>query len=230
MRHPDILLATSNADKQRMLRWLLDGLPLNPVTPADLRVSADPVESADTHEAIARAKAEAWSRAAGLPAIASDGGLLIPSLGANWESRYTRRFAGPAADDAERQRRLLELLQPHPETERRAAFVEGLAIACRGQTLASWQVQGATGCIINNPADAGQPTDGSGFWVFPLWYFAQYERTYDRLTDSERAALGDHWHTLRALVRQFAAGWLSSEPTQSRKLNNPLNPAADGDK
>lgn len=206
-RHPHILLATGNADKQRMLRWLLEGLPLNPVTPADLGVSAEPDESADTHEAIARAKAEEWSQVAGIPAIASDGGLLIPSLGANWESRYTRRFAGPAADDAQRQRRLLELLQPYSVNDRRAAFVEGLAIAHQGQTLASWQVQGATGRIVDTMADAGHPTDGDGFWVFPLWYFDQYGLTYDRLTESQRANLGDHWNNLRGLVREFMTTW-----------------------
>ena len=204
---PSILLATGNSDKQRMLRWLLAGLPLNPVTPADLGVFAEPDESANTHEAIARAKAEEWSLAAGIPAIASDGGLLVPVLGANWESRYTRRFAGPAADDAERQRRLLELLQPYSGEERNAAFVEGLAIASQGQTLASWQVQGATGRIVNNLADAGDLTDGDGFWVFPLWHFAEYGRTYDRLTESQRGALGDHWNTLRGLVREFMATW-----------------------
>ena len=101
------MLATGNADKLRMLDWLLEDLPLDPVTPADIGISVSPDESGDTHESIARSKAEAWSLAAGMPAIATDGGLLVPALGANWESRYTRRFAGPAADDAARQRRLL---------------------------------------------------------------------------------------------------------------------------
>ena len=204
-----ILLATGNADKQRMLRWLLDGLPVSPVTPAELGVHADPDESAATHEAIARRKALEWAEAAGIPAIASDGGLLAPALGAHWESRHTRRFAGPAANDAERQRRLLELLKPYSGADRQAAFVEGLAIAAAGQVLASWQVTGPTGQIVNDLSDAGNPTDGSGFWVFPLWHFPQYGRTYDRLTAAERASLGDHWNTLRGLVREFAAGWLA---------------------
>ena len=205
-QHPVILLATGNADKQRMLRWLLDGLPVRPVTPAEWGVSADPDESGNSHRAIAEAKAAEWSRAAGgIRAIASDGGLLVPALGANWESRYTRRFAGPAADDAERQRRLLALLEPYAGADRNAAFVEALAIAADGQTIASWEVSGATGRIVDSLDDAGDATDGSGFWVFPLWYFAEYGRTYDRLTESERAALGDHWHSLRQLVRaEFA--------------------------
>lgn len=202
-----LLLATGNTDKQRMLAWLLEGLPVEPVTPAQAGVSASPDESAETHEAIARAKAEAWSMAAGIPAIASDGGLLVPALGANWESRYTRRFAGPAADDAERQRRLLNLLEPYRGSDRDAAFVEGLAIADGGCTLASWEAHGATGRIVNSLADSGDPTSGDGFWVFPLWYFEQFHRTYDRLTQTERASLGDHWEILRSSVRQFADQW-----------------------
>lgn len=206
-RHRPILLATGNADKQRMLAWLLEGLALEPVSPADVGVSASPDESGDSHESIARSKAEAWSQAAGLPAIASDGGLLVPALGANWESRYTRRFAGPAADDAERQRRLMQLLEPYSGSDREAAFAEGLAIAADGRTLASWEVRGATGRIVDTMSDAGGPTDGDGFWVFPLWYFTDFGRTYDRLTQSERAVLGDHWESLRQLVREFASGW-----------------------
>ncbi len=210
MSRTEILLATGNADKQRMLAWLLEDLPVHPVTPAELGVSAYPDESGKTHEAIARAKAEEWSQAAGIPAIASDGGLLVPSLGANWESRYTRRFAGPAADDDERQRRLLELLRPYTGDGRSAAFVEGLAIADGGRTLASWEVRGATGRIVDTLADRGGPTGGDGFWVFPLWYFDQFGRTYDRLTENERASLGDHWDTLRSLAREFVTAWSAS--------------------
>jgi XTP/dITP diphosphohydrolase len=203
-----ILLATGNADKQRMLGWLLEGMDVQPVTPGELGISADPDESASTHEEIASSKAKEWSRAAGIPAIASDGGLLVPALGANWESRYTRRFAGPAANDAERQRRLLELLRPYTGHDRRAAFVEGLAVADNGETVASWEVSGATGSIVDTLPDVAESQARDGFWVFPLWYFAEYGRTYDRLTETERAALGDHWDTLRTLVRDFAGVWL----------------------
>ena len=203
-----MLLATGNADKQRMLAWLLADIPVRTVAPADLGVTADPDESGDTHEAIARAKAEEWSRAAGTPAIASDGGLVVPVLGANWESRYTHRFAGPAADDAERQRRLLQMMEPFSGNQRRAAFVEALAIADSGETIASWEVSGATGRIVDSLGQRGGDTDGDGFWVFPLWYFPQFGRTYDRLTETERADLGDHWQTLRGLMREFMTSWL----------------------
>lgn len=206
---PQILLATGNCDKQGMLAWVLEDAPIRPVAPADVGVSADPDESGDTHETIARAKAEEWSRVAGIPAIASDGGLVVPVLGENWESRHTHRFAGPAADDAERQRRLLQMMEPYSGEQRSAAFIEALAIADAGVTLASWQVSGATGRIVDSLGQRGADTSGDGFWVFPLWYFPQFSRTYDRLTEAERAGLGDHWQTLRARVREFIPAWLA---------------------
>lgn len=218
MSVPKILLATGNADKQRMLAWLLEDAPLRAVSPAELGVRADPDESGDTHETIARAKAEEWSRVAGMPTIASDGGLVVPVLGANWESRHTHRFAGPAADDAERQRRLLRLMEPFSGDQRTAAFVEALAIADGGETVASWQVYGATGRIVDSLADRGGDTDGDGFWVFPLWYFPEFGRTYDRLTETERATLGDHWQTLRDHVREFIPGWLAGLSASPNRL------------
>lgn len=201
-----------------MLAWLLEGMPVQAVAPAELGVTAEPDESGDTHEAIARSKAAEWSRAAGIPAIASDGGLLVPALGANWESRHTHRFAGPAADDAERQRRLMHLMEPFSGDQRRAGFVEALAISNGDDTVASWEVTGATGLIVESLEQRGGGTDGDGFWVFPLWYFAEFGRTYDRLTETERASLGDHWETLRVHVHEFLRGWLADVPAQSNRL------------
>lgn len=181
-------------------------------------MTADPDESGETHEAIARAKAQEWSRVAGIPAIASDGGLVVPALGANWESRYTHRFAGPAADDAERQRRLMDLMQSFSGDQRRAGFVEALAIAHCDDTLASWEVTGATGWIVDSLDEIGDDTGGDGFWVFPLWHFPEFGRTYDRLTETERASLGDHWEILRAHVQDFTRGWLADLSTPSNRL------------
>ena len=212
---PPILLASGNADKLRMLRWLLEGLPiaLCSVTPSDLGISAAPDESGATHEAIARAKAAEWSRTAGgILTIASDGGLLVPALGAHWESRHTRRFAGPAADDGERQRRLLELMRPYAGADRDAAFVEALAVAEGGRALASWTSPGAIGRIVATLPDADDAQDDHGFWIFPIWYFPHYGRTYDRLTPAERAALGDHWAALRPLLRRYLTTYWRQPP------------------
>ena len=194
------MLATGNSAKQEALRQLLEGLPLTPVTPEELGLSADPEETGETHEAIALEKAQEWSLLAGMLAIASDGGLVVPALGHNWESRYTHRFAGPAADDDERRRRLLELMQPFTGPERDASWVEALALADSGRPLKSWELIGGSGII----AEAPEPgTLAPGFWVFTLWYFPNLGKYYNQLTDREKESLGDHWATLGKLVQRF---------------------------
>ena len=205
--NPPILLATGNVAKQETLRWLVEGLRVAPVTPAEAGVAADPDESGETHLEIAREKAREWSEAGGMLVIASDGGLVIPALGANWESRYTHRFAGPAADDRERARRLLEVMAPLRGEDRAASWVEAVAVADRGDVLASWELTGATGYIVE---DAPEEVDTTGFWVFSLWRFPRFGKIYHELTAAEKEALDDHWTRLRELVQGwFASGWES---------------------
>ena len=131
------------------------------MTPAQLALEDVPQEEGPTHEAIARHKAELWSLAGSMLAIASDGGLVLPALGGRWESRYTHRFAGPAADDAERLARLLELMRPFRGAEREASWREAVAIAHRGRILVSWELKGGTGLIADSPGDPYQvPASG----------------------------------------------------------------------
>ena len=194
-----ILLATGNRDKQEQFRRILDGLPFAPVTPAEAGVSGPSDEEGDTHEAIARDKAGRWSSAASSLAIASDGGLVIPALGPRWESRYTRRFAGPAADNTERLARLLELMRPLGGEDRSAVWVEAVAIAHRGQVLASWELQGANGYLDEAPPDVPLPE----FWVFSVWRFPQFDATYNQLDQRQREAIDDHWERLGRLARRY---------------------------
>ena len=196
-----ILLATGNPAKQQMLRWLVEGLALAPTTPEQLGLDAPASEEGDTHQAIARHKAQQYSLAGSTLAIASDGGLVLPALGDRWQSRYTHRFAGPAADDSERVRRLLQLMEPYQGTDREASWLEGLAIARRGKVMASWELRGGTGVIAERPGDAHGDTPG--FWAFSLWYFPQFGKTYSQLSTGQRESLDDHWGRLRQLVHRY---------------------------
>ena len=179
---------------------MLDGLALDPLTPTRLGLTAAPPETGDTHLAIASAKARDWSRAGAMLAVASDGGLRIPALGTGWDSRYTHRFAGPDAGDAQRLERLLELMRPFRGEDRLATWVEALAVADNGRLLVSWELQGATGVIANH---ASAPLRTSGFWAFSVWLFPKFDKTYDQLSPEELEATGDHWVRLRRLVQGF---------------------------
>ena len=196
----DILLGTGNPAKQAMLAELVEGLPLNPVSPQDIGLDSNPDETAPSHEEVARDKAAQWSLDSDLLTIASDGGLVIPSLGSKWESLFTHRFAGTSATDNDRADELLKLMSPYENDARSASWVEALAIADKGQVLKSWSLEGATGLIADHTP--GNLTD-RGFWVFSMWYFPKYHRTYDDLTESERLELNDHWLQLKTLVHEY---------------------------
>ena len=202
-----ILLGTGNPAKTDVLRRLLEGPPLDPVTPNRLGLAADVEEAGDTHLAISALKAQEWSRAGSMLAVASDGGLLIPALGTRWDSRYTHRFAGPDADDAQRRERLLELMSPFTGEDRQATWVEALAIAQQGRLLAAWELQGATGLIAGRSSDHPQ---SPGFWVFSVWRFPQYDKTYDQLSPRQLEDLDDHWLRLRRLAQGFLDLYLGS--------------------
>ena len=194
-----ILLATGNSDKQEAFRTLLGGLPFKPTTPSELGISASTKEDGPTHEAIAVEKAIAWSEAGAALAIASDGGLVVPSLGAAWQSRHTRRFAGTDVDDSQRVDALLELMEPFNGADRNASWAEAIAIAYKGRLLVSWELLGATGEIARAKPTGPIPE----FWAFTIWNFPQLSKTYNQLSPEELLSLNDHWTRLGQLVRRF---------------------------
>ena len=198
-----ILLATENPAKLQRLRWLVDGLPLTPQSPAEASVDAAPEESGPTHEANAALKAAAWSAAFNGLAIASDGGLAIPTLGSQWDSVRTARFAGPNAGDLRRVEALLELMRGRVGPERRAYWVEAVALADRGRVLQTWRRQSRAGAI----AEAYRPEQiVPGFWVFTLWRFPHLGKRYVDLTPDELEQVEDHWTGLQKDIGNFFAG------------------------
>ena len=73
-------------------------------------------------------KARAVAAATGCLALADDSGLEVDALNGAPGVR-SARFAGPGADDAERNRRLLQMLQGVPPERRTARYVAAIAIA-----------------------------------------------------------------------------------------------------
>ena len=197
-----LLLATGNPAKEGKLRWLLQGLDVEPLSPGELGAVPMVAEEESTHLANAEGKALACSRWAGIPAIASDGGLVIPALGERWDALHTRRFAGEQADDQARLDRLLQLMAPYAGAEREAYWIEAVALADRGRLLKSWQVESPRGLLATeyDPAFIDP-----GFWAFSLWYLPQFGKTHAQLSATELERLDDHWARLRDLVRKLFA-------------------------
>jgi inosine/xanthosine triphosphate pyrophosphatase family protein len=203
---PKLLLGTGNKTKQNTLRWLVEGLPLSPVTPSQLKLQMTIKETGDTHEAIARSKARQWSAAGSVMAISSDGGLVIPKLKKQWDSRFTHRFAGTGINDSERVQQLLKMMEPLRGPARQAWWVEGLAIAISDHLLASWELRGISGVIADTPNDNSTKTE---FWAFSLLSFPAFDKAYNLIPVQESKLLDDHWIQLRDLVHGFFLKYLA---------------------
>ncbi len=94
----DLLLATTNAGKQREYRLLLRGLPGRIVTPAEIGLALDVPEPYDTYAANATTKAEAYCAASGLLTLADDSGLEVAAL--DWAPGVdTAHYGGPQVTD-----------------------------------------------------------------------------------------------------------------------------------
>lgn len=195
-----MLLATTNPAKLAKLRWLLEGIGVQCIVPEE---SVIVPEEGTTHRENAQAKALGWSKQYKMPAIASDGGLVIPALGDQWEPLLTARFAGADASDRDRLERLLELMRPCQGQQRTAYWREAIAIAAKGRIEAAWDAESRPGLLDDayNPADLCP-----GFWAFTIWRIPELSKTYNQLSPEVIDRLEDHWGLLRHKVRAWSTG------------------------
>lgn len=115
-----IVLASGNAGKLRELQQMLAGRELEIVSQRELGIG-DAEETGLTFIENALIKARHACQASGLPAIADDSGLAVDALGGA-PGIYSARYAGPDADDAANNQKLLSAMADVPEGERGACF------------------------------------------------------------------------------------------------------------
>jgi len=117
-----LLLATTNVGKQREFARLLGEISGGVVTPQQLGLDLDVPEPHDSYAENASAKAVAYCRASGLPALADDSGIEVAAL--EWgPGVHSARF-GRAGGDPDQ---LLEAVAG--AEDRRARMVCWLALA-----------------------------------------------------------------------------------------------------
>jgi inosine/xanthosine triphosphate pyrophosphatase family protein len=179
-----IVLATSNPAKRAQLRWVLEGLPFEPLDVEPL----DVVEAGPDLAANAAAKALAHS-ASGL-SIASDGGLEVPGLAGRWDPLLTHR------QGQDKLRELAASLE-----DRRTRWSEAVAVAYRGRLLAVWTESGTEGVLAPEP----WPPPGD-FWVWDVFHFPEVGKVWSRLSAAERERVDHTWLALKAALRAFAEG------------------------
>jgi XTP/dITP diphosphohydrolase len=201
---PKLLLSTSNQGKVTEYRALLGGLPYELVTPVELGLKKEVIESGQTLEENAALKATALAAESGLMTLADDSGLEVDVLGGE-PGPFSARYAGEGATDEDRIRYLLKRLKDVPWEERHARFRCVIALAGYGDEVVyfSGECRGLIGF---------EPRGGSGFGYDPVFYLPELGMTMAELPLEVKNQLSHRGRAARkagARLKQLATGEMS---------------------
>ena len=202
-RSSRILLATRSAGKIRELRPLFEqaGLDLESLEDAGIAETADEetLESAETFEANALAKARHFQRLSGLPTVADDSGIAVAALrGAPgvFSKRWSGRadLSGQALDDANN---ALLLARLESAGDRRARYVCAAAY-CAGdeEFVERGEVDGR---ITREPRGSG------GFGYDPYFESTELGRTFGEVSMEEKARVSHRARAFAKLLRHLGS-------------------------
>ena len=193
-----LLIGSGNTGKQREWRELLAGLDVVLVVPQELDpVPAEPAEDGADFAENAAHKARAYAVATGLRTVADDSGLEVDALHGAPGLR-SRRFFGEDATPAQRNERLLALLQDVDARGARFVCVAALASPDGRVELFEGEVRGEIGYT---------PRGDQGFGYDPIFVIAGDGRNMAELPSDEKHAISH-----RGLAAAKLRARLAEEP------------------
>jgi len=202
-----VLVATRSAHKLGEIRRILGEVPgLELVDPGAVgippSVDEEEIESFETFEENAVAKARYFHRLSGLPALADDSGLEVDALGGAPGVR-SKRFAPDAPEEGDARDRtnnlhLLALLGDTPLARRKARYVcaaalvsgEGAPVVVRGEV---------EGLILGIPRGRG------GFGYDPLFYHQESGCTFGELSPAAKHQLSHRGQAFRLMASPLSS-------------------------
>ena len=194
-----LLIGSGNPGKIVEYRRMLGGLTTRLLSPDQLDpVPPEPAEDHDSYAENARAKAEAYAAATGLPTVADDSGLEVDALGGAPGVR-SRRYFGERASAAERNAKLLALLEEAPQRDARFVCVVALAHPGGRTELFEGIVRGE---IAKTPR---QGEKGEGFGYDPVFIVGGDGRTMAELSPEEKDALSHRGLAVATLRARLGA-------------------------
>jgi XTP/dITP diphosphohydrolase len=196
-----LLVATHNPGKVREYRALLADLPVQVTYLDEEGIALEVPETGQSFAENAQLKAVTYARVSGLWAWADDSGLEVDAL-AGAPGIHSARYAGDAATDADRYRKLLDALAGVPWSRRTARFRCVVALATpEGQVRTCEGI--CEGVIAFGPA--GQ----NGFGYDPIFYLPDRGVTMAQLpaeVKNEISHRGRAAQQAKALLAAMLAG------------------------
>jgi XTP/dITP diphosphohydrolase len=197
-----LLVASQNPGKAREIAALLEGLPVQVRSLADVPGVTLPEETGETFAANAALKAAAVAGATGEWALADDSGLVVPAL----DGAPGLHSARVAPTDPQRIAWLLARLAGRPPNERQAHFVCVIVLTDpEGEVQGTWEGRVA-GRILEAPRGTG------GFGYDPVFFYEPAGRSFAEMTREEKAAVSHRGQALRQFraaltARAFSRFW-----------------------
>ena len=188
---PRRLIATQNRGKLREIQAELAELDVELACLADLAPLAEAVESGRTFAENADLKALHYSGLTGLWTLADDSGLEVDAL----DSRpgvFSARYAGPRADDARNNAKLLAELADVPAEKRTAKFRCAMSLAAQGKIIARSQ-----GTIEGRITFSEQGQNGFGY--DPLFYVSEKGCTAAQMSPEQKNTISHRGQAIRAM-------------------------------
>lgn len=193
-RRPRLVVASLNRAKAVEIARILsdEGVEFDVLSLADFPQVELPPETGETFAENALAKARHAATALGLAATADDSGLEVDALDGA-PGVLSARYAGEAASDEDRYRKLLAELQAVPDHRRAARFQCAAAYATPdgGTLLAEGTCEGTI---------AREPSGSGGFGYDPIFIPDGEERTMAQLTVAEKHAISHRGRAFRKLA------------------------------
>ena len=201
---PPILIATTNSGKLREIRHVLEGLPIEFQSLADLTTVPEPAETGRMFAENALLKARYYAAASGLATVAEDSGLMIDALDGRPGIESARY---PGATYPDRFKGLYRELAAHPRPWS-ARFVCSLAFVgqAEGQRPKAEEdlVLFTTEATVEGEI-VEAPRGAFGFGYDPIFYYPPYGCTLGEVDGDRKLAVA---HRGKAF-RQFRK-WLLS--------------------
>jgi XTP/dITP diphosphohydrolase len=190
-----LVLASNNPGKLREIRALLAGADFSVVAQGELGIP----EAEEPHDSFvdnALAKARHASAAAGLPALADDSGLCVPSLGGD-PGVHSAYYAGREGDRAHRDAlNNAKLLASLAGKDRRAYYACVMTLVREAGDPRPIVAEGRWHGEI-----AQSPRGANGFGYDPLFYLPEQAKTAAELDPETKNRISHRGLALQALLK-----------------------------
>jgi XTP/dITP diphosphohydrolase len=184
-----LVIATHNPGKLHEIAALMQPYGVSVVGAGDLALP-EPEETGTTFEANAELKSLAAATTSGLPALADDSGLVVPTLDGA-PGIYSARWAGPAKDFRVAMRRVEEEMKKSGNPDKRAHFTCALALAA---PVAETEIfEGRAYGAIDFP-----PRGQNGFGYDPIFVPEGHRFTFGEMEPAAKHAIS---HRARAFEK-----------------------------